>query len=236
LAILNSGHHRDGASVLRCDGENNEPKSFSTWSAVVVGSIGSLSSTLESRSIVIDIFRKRRDEKVARVHPADRQRLRELANRAALWAKDHREGLSNAAPELPDCLYNRDQDNWRPLIAIADAAGGHWPQTVRRVAIGMNGRNEDPSEGVMLLADIRRIFNGKNSDRLTTENLLIALCADAERPWCEYDRGGRITTRQLAGLLKMFGIRSSSVRIGDKTPKGYKRARFEDAFGRYLSP
>ena len=64
-----------------------------------------MSSTLESRSIVIDIFRKRRDEKVARVHPADRQRLRELANRAALWAKDHREGLSNAAPELPDCLY-----------------------------------------------------------------------------------------------------------------------------------
>ena len=186
---------------------------------------------------MIDIFRKRRDEKVARVHPADRQRLRELANRAALWAKDHREGLSNAAPELPDCLYNRDQDNWRPLIAIADAAGGHWPQTVRRVAIGMNGRNEDPSEGVMLLADIRRIFNGKNSDRLTTENLLIALCADVERPWCEYDRGGQMTTRQFAGLIKMFGIRSSSVRIGDKTPKGYnKRARFEDAFERYLSP
>jgi hypothetical protein len=58
LAILNSGHHRAGAAILRCDGDDHEPKAFSTWAAVALVSIGDLPATLECRSIIIDIFRK----------------------------------------------------------------------------------------------------------------------------------------------------------------------------------
>lgn len=237
LAILNSGHHRAGASVLRCDGENYEPRSFNTWAAVVVGSIGALPPTLESRSIIIDILRKRRDEHVERVRRADETRLKELGNRAALWAKDHFDALSNAEPDIPDCLYNRDQDNWYSLLAIADAAGGHWPETARAIASALNGLDEDPSEGVMLLADIRPLFIERGVDRLDTKSLLHALCKDEERPWCEYDRGAGITDRQLARLLKMFAIRPNSIRMpDDKTPKGYMLEWFQDAFDRYLRP
>jgi len=57
-----------------------------------------------------------------------------------------------------------------------------------------------------------------------------------ERQWCEYDRGGSITCRQLAKLLQLFGVRSETIRVGDKTPKGYKLAAFQDAFERYLPP
>ncbi len=79
-----------------------------------------------------------------------------ISSWAAEWGCQHLAKLREAGPEIPDCLYNRDQDNWRPLIAIVDEAGGHWPQTAREIAEVLNGQSEDPSEGVILLADIHR--------------------------------------------------------------------------------
>ena len=87
----------------------------------------------------------------------------------------------------------------------------------------------------MLLADIRRIFDEKAKSRLSTEELISALVDEEDRPWCDFrEQGHRIGARQLARLLKVFGIRPGTVRIGDNTPKGYMRAWFEDAFDRYL--
>jgi Protein of unknown function (DUF3631) len=236
IGILNSGHGREGAYVYRCDGDNHEPRRFCTWAPVVIALIGKLpASSLETRSIVVPVHRKRRDEHVERVRRADRERDRQLATRAIGWAAKHIEALSEADPMLPDCLYNRDQDNWRPLLAIADAAGGHWPETAREIAIAMNGQAEDPTEVVMLLTDIRGVFERERTDRLSTERLIHGLCADEERPWKDYqDQGWEFSDKQLARLLRPFGIGPKSIRIGDRTPKGYLRACFEDAFDRYL--
>jgi len=50
-------------------------------------------------------------------------------------------------------------------------------------------------------------------------------------------KGSGINQRQLAKLLKPFGIAPKSVRLGPRnTPKGYMAAQFEDAFARYLPP
>jgi hypothetical protein len=45
--------------------------------------------------------------------------------------------------------------------------------------------------------------------------------------------GGFLSAGTLAAILRLFDIRPGSVRIGDKTPKGYMRGWFEDAFARY---
>ncbi|MFZ2138758.1 MAG: hypothetical protein WAV78_17800, partial [Xanthobacteraceae bacterium] len=44
--ILNSGHTRDTAIIIRLVGDNHEPKEFSTWSAKAIAAIGKLSGTL----------------------------------------------------------------------------------------------------------------------------------------------------------------------------------------------
>jgi hypothetical protein len=44
-----------------------------------------------------------------------------------------------------------------------------------------------------------------------------------------------MTARQLAALLRPFGIRSITMRVGEATPKGYALTDFEDSFARYLS-
>jgi putative DNA primase/helicase len=161
-----------------------------------------------------------------------------LRLRACRWAFQHLAKLRKADPEIPDCLYNRNQDNWRPLLAVADAADGHWRETARAIAETLSGESEDPSEGVMLLADIRRIFDKQSPDRLSTQELLAALREDEDRPWHDYrEEGFGITDKQLARLLKLFAIHPNSVRIqGKGTPKGYMRAWFQDAFDRYLPP
>ena len=141
--ILNSGHTRATAQVWRCEGESREPKGFSTWAPVAIAKIGTLPETLESRSIVIQMQRKRPDERTQPITSEDRQAFADLASMAARWAADHADALAEAVPALPDDLFNRTRDNWRPLIAIADAAGGHWPERARRVAVLLSGSAED---------------------------------------------------------------------------------------------
>ena len=112
--ILNSGHNRAGAKILRSiPGDTGDWKAglFSTWAPIVLASIGGLPPTLEDRSIMINVIRKHRGEKVERVKTTDRSHQRQLANRAGQWAKAHFEALRNADPTLPPCLYNRAQDN-----------------------------------------------------------------------------------------------------------------------------
>lgn len=125
--ILNSGHSPDGA-VWRADGAKYDPKGFSTWAPIAIAKIGKLPETLESRSIIIPMRRKRPDEPVTPYRPdRDRPVLDELARKCARWAKDNVQSLKGADPLMPKQLTNRAADNWRPLFAIADAIGGDCP-------------------------------------------------------------------------------------------------------------
>ena len=49
------------------------------------------------------------------------------------WATDNAEALKGTEPEMPPGFDNRLGDNYRVLLAIADLAGGEWPEKrVRR--------------------------------------------------------------------------------------------------------
>ncbi len=51
--FLNSGHSRATAFVIRCHGEDNQPRCFSTSAAIALAGIGTLPATLADRSIEI---------------------------------------------------------------------------------------------------------------------------------------------------------------------------------------
>ena len=125
IGILNAGHARAGAfvEVAEATGEGFEPKRFCLWAPVVFGLIGKLpAAPLESRSINILLKRKRPDEIAEPILPADEKRLHALKVRAIRWGARMTTELRGDDPILPDCLYNRDRDNWRPLIAVAEKA------------------------------------------------------------------------------------------------------------------
>jgi hypothetical protein len=233
--ILNSGHRKGGA-VLRTVGEDFEPRSFSTYSPCAIALIGKLPATLADRSVAIELRRRTEDEVVEQFRFDRANHLDDLARKAKRWGADNADRIRFADPNMPAGVFNRAADNWRPLLAIADAAGGEWPARARQaVQISGVSNGADQSRGVLLLSDIRAIFMERRVDRLASAALIQALIGLDDRPWSEW-RGARpLSTNNLAKLLDPYGINPQTIRTSSSdTPKGYLFSQFEDAFARYL--
>lgn len=234
--LLNAGHTRDAAQVVRTVGENHEPRVFSTWCPKAVAAIGRLPGTIEDRAIVVTMRRRTVDEPVDRLRP-DRIRAEAevLRRKARRWAGDHLERLRGLEPEPVPGLNDRAQDNWLPLLAVAEVADGSWRQRARAAAVELSGGIEEDSVGVLLLQDLASIFAERQVDRLTTQEVLKALHGLEERPWGDWRQGRPLSAEQLARILKDFGVRPRPF------PKGKVRGyRLEDglqeAIRRYLPP
>jgi putative DNA primase/helicase len=235
--ILNSGHTRVAANVIRNVELNGEhlPRRFSVWAPKAIATIRDLADTLEDRSIVVQLQRKPKGAKVARLRKRDCHDFAMLRSKAARWAQDNFDALADDPdPGIPDDLHDRAADNWRPLIAIADLAGGDWPRRARDAACVLSGAgHEAKSINVECLADIKTAF--AEAEALRSVDLVEILNADQERPWATWNKGKPISQKQVAGLLKPFGIISETVHIeGLKDAKGYRRVRFEEAWAAYL--
>jgi putative DNA primase/helicase len=234
--IINAGHTRDSAYVVRVVGEDFKPTRFSVWGAKALAGIGHLADTLMDRAILLELRRKLPHETVDRLRHAEPELFQGLAAKLARFAEDYRDEVRRARPELPDSLNDRAQDNWEPLLAIADVAGSDWPARGRRAALKLSGTDSPSmSTGTELLADIQEVFESLRVDRISTARLIEELCKDDERPWATYNRGKPITPRQVSKRLGEYGITSTTIRIGLDTPKGYRRDMFDEAFQRYLS-
>jgi hypothetical protein len=57
--VINSGHQRSNAFVIRTVGDNHEPKRFCTWGPKAIALIGKLPATLASRAVHIELKRMR---------------------------------------------------------------------------------------------------------------------------------------------------------------------------------
>jgi len=246
VGILNSGHRR-GGQVLRTVGDDHEPRAFATYAALAIALIGSLPATLHDRSVVVDLKRRLPNEPIEPFRHDRASHLDELARKATRWAKDHADAIADADPQMPPGVFNREADNWHPLLAIADAAGGEWPKRARMAASKSHAAADDnaASRVERLLADIRDIFKAKesrrevNADRISSASLVSALVEIEDGPWGEYGRSGKpLTQAKLAHLLNQPGLRIEPqvIRMGDKTPRGYLLSQFEDAFARFLPP
>jgi 5S rRNA maturation endonuclease (ribonuclease M5) len=236
--VLNTGHRRGGtASCCVGQGANISFKDFSTFCPKAVAGIGKLPDTVADRAIPIRLKRAAQDEKVERFRRRDvESEATRLRAQIEAWCSGIIPVLRDARPELPDELTDRQQDGAEPLLAIADAAGGDWPRALRQslIALCAEARAADSSIGVQLLTDIRQVFDGRGVDRMASADLAAALCEIETSPWAELSHGKPITPGKLARLLSAHEIKPHSVRIGDKTPKGYQREDFEDAWARYL--
>ena len=241
--VINSGHRKGGA-VIRTVGDDHEPRKFSTYAACAIALIGKLPTTLHDRSApVIDLKRRLPSEKVDNFRLDRTAHLDELARKAARWASDNAARIQDADPALPAGLFNRDGDNWRPLLAIAEAAGGKWPDRAREAAAiccAVAGV-EDASQVELLLSDIRDVFAAKKADgitladEITSAALVERLVAIEGHPWAEMGKSQRpLTQTRLARMLRPLGIGPEKVGPEDKRLQGYSRDRFKEAFSRYL--
>jgi len=239
--MVNAGYLRDGY-VLRSEavGDSFEPRMFSVFSAKALAGIAlekHLHDATMSRGVVFNLRRKLSHESVNRLRHADRDLFAGIAEKLARFALDYSQQVRQARPVLPDVLSDREQDNWDGLLAISSCAGDEWLARATVAALKLSGSDEKTaSTGNELLADIQHVFESKRVDRISTADLITALCEDEEGAWATYNRGKPLSPRQLSTRLKGYGIASKDIRFAAyEVKKGFELPQFSDAFSRYLS-
>jgi putative DNA primase/helicase len=236
--LLNAGHKR-GARAFRCEGDKNEVRAFNAFAPAVLAGIGHLQGTLHDRSVQIRLVRARPGEVMARFDSRRIARERELNRKLARWAHDNSARLEACDPVMPQDCFNRLADNWRPLMAVAEVAGGPWLDRAR-TAFALLTSNDDveaQGQGVLLLRDLQELFVTEAADRLTTATLVERLNLMEDRPWCDERKGHGVNANWLSRKLRPFSVHPRTIRTGvgqGDTAKGYHLEDFTESFGRYL--
>jgi Protein of unknown function (DUF3631) len=256
--ILNAGFNR-GAPYIRWNAAAREREECPTFAMAFIAGIGDLPDTIESRSVPITLTRKTRAEtcnltgrhgpcaKVHKFRPRrDRPALDTLRDQlAGCFTPERADRVGAAEPDMPPGLSDRAEDVFEALIAVADLAGGTWPQRARNAALrlmadasGGSGEGDDASgrtDSIRLLINLRQIFVETGEDFTGTRDLIVALCDIEEAPWNTFDHGRGISPHGIAELLRAYGITPRQKKTPPNTvTRGYFRADFEDAWSRYL--
>ncbi|HEY8717742.1 DUF3631 domain-containing protein [Pengzhenrongella sp.] len=229
--LLNAGHQR-GRPALRYDAGSKSVDHIATFAMVALAGIGAMPDTIEDRAVVIRMRRRAPGEDVQpyRVR-RDGPSLVDLKDRLNQWVRANLDALTNAVPVMT--VEDRIADTWEPLTAVADLAGGDWPDNVRDAVLTLTAdrdANTAKSTRTRLLTDCRTAF--ADADALPTADLLDRLRGDPEAPWATYGHAG-LTAMRLGILLREFDITSRNMRLPTGQAKGYGRSDFTDAWARY---
>ena len=262
-AQLNRSFMRSGARVgknVPLPGGGYEPRLFSTWAPTLIAGIGAQADTAEDRAVIIVLKRKLSSEKVKQLRARDGKDLAVLARKIARFVSDNEEYLRTHIPAALEVDNDRAKDVWEPLLTIAEAAGGEWPDLARSAGRILAGETVEEEEefSVQMLSDIRGLFrdafpagdnahkeepgnaeqkqNGYYGPRLASADIVQKLLQLGDRPYGALGHMQRpLTQHGLARALKEFKVRSGTIRLaGGTTSKGYYLRALEDAFARYL--
>jgi len=232
-AILNSGWQR-GEVIPRANGD------FETFAPAAVAGLATVLlgnphlDTLRDRSVIIHmakpepgsepkIYRPRRDA------PSGER----IGAALAEWGSTHAAEIASAWPELPDGLVLRGAEKWETLIAVADVAGGHWPETARaacqEMTMGTSMRASVLPPRMQLLLDLREVWpEGSDEMRLVDLAPLITRRPGACHGWTSV-----MFVREAPGLLQIDPVR---VTAGGSASQGYTLADLRPAWDEMLPP
>ncbi len=242
IAMLNAGHRR-GATVQRCfeTGGDYVVREFDAFGFRALAAIRTLWDTVLDRSIVVNLERKPRAATVERFNgQVVAGEGEELARQLRRWVDDNREAIAEAETSAPRPLWLHDRacDNWAPLLAVAEFAGGEWPQRILAAARTLStGVHDDGDLGERIIQDIRRVLEADGyPEVIKSGDLAAKLNALDDAPWGDQRNGKGVSTQKLAAMLRPFGIGPDHRRTeGGSGPdvRGYWLEDLESVFSRY---
>jgi hypothetical protein len=240
-AAFNSGHRRGGTIDRTINGQL---VTFKTSVPVVLAGIGNVPLPQARRSIDIRLKRDPKAPINRKQFDSEDEKQREMfaliSAHLTAWAADCKLATK---PPMPEGLTGGQCDNWRPLISIADACGPEVGELAREIAVKMC-RTLDEDFEVLLLRDIRDLFDQKRADRLASAAIVDNLNLLPHGLWVDWrgkhdtDAPRPMTAGIMAKLLAPFGIRPATIwpldrNADSKSSRGYFRSQFEDAWARY---
>jgi hypothetical protein len=211
-------------------------RKFPVYGPKFFAAIGRLPDTLLDRSIVVHMKRRSQDQPVERFRmkraAAEAKPVHDRAARfvqAAAIESAYEEVLAQDLKFLND----RDADLWTPLFVLCKVASpDRWTELekcARTLCAAKAGDDADESYALTLLQDIRTVWPDGEYN-FETKLLIERLKVLEESPWLEHE----LTPRKLARMLRPFEVQPRTIRINDRTAKGYLYEPLKDAFDRYL--
>lgn len=134
-AIINGGYTRHGTYL---NGRGAKASRVPVFGALAMAGLdvmekgtGDTLNALMSRGVKIRMQRAGGDDRPAKVTQVSEGQAVKLSGWLAAWAAQERAGLAVADPVAPEGIDGRAEQIWAPLLAVADAAGGEWPERAR---------------------------------------------------------------------------------------------------------
>jgi putative DNA primase/helicase len=230
-AVIKACHRRAEAFVDRTEEHSGGARYVATyrcWSALAWASIGPMTPEMHGRAIVLPLQPALPEESTGLDHtsPSRSSILIDARRQVTAWAA---KVIELPTPAMPSTLWSRSADNWRPLLAVAELAGGDWPQralaaieAVRKVerrpdlrerlltairdAFYAQARADAVREankaGTPLSDDVINAITPKPDTRIATLDLLDALNNDEESGLGQANHGRGITAYWLRDHLR----------------------------------
>ena len=237
--VINSGHKRKFAFVIRVVNDKGDTGQFTTWCPKTIAMIGLPKRTILSRSIHNRLGRKPKGIKTEKLKEEHYQEFEELRRKISRLANDIRGHVKAFKDESLD---NRAGDNWQPLFAIAAAAGEEWLQEAKLAAQRISKKDAEEMKGFgrYLLESLDQIIQEKRKKEnleptekifLRSLDLCNELNQDQEAPW--KDKPDGIDALRLSKALKEYEIVPKRTREGSDRCKGYWSDEIEKAVQQY---
>ncbi len=226
--ILNAGY-KAGNVMTRLS--RSELVSVPVFGPVCFAGLGNLPDTLMSRSIVVRMRQRRPEDVCETFSPRQHQPLGAMLGASiGAWVATVMGEISTSWPDLPAGVADRAEECWTPLLAVADAAQGEWPERARAAAVALTLGHADedvPSPADRLLGDLRMVWPLPATEpaRNAPTSVLLAALADLPAsPWPAM-WAPESAARELAQLLASRGISPRKIRPPAGSPcQGYRWA------------
>jgi uncharacterized protein DUF3631/CHC2-type zinc finger protein len=241
-ALINAGYER-GLKAIRMErgGSGGFHKvSFDPFCPKMLAGIGRLPDTIIDRSISILIHRRLKIQPCQKYRHRDRASAKPLHDALKAWAADPGplKTLRSSQPQMPDCMSDRQEDIWEPLLVIADAIGGDVPRLAREAARGLCGNDDELGYGTTQLLAIKKIVGDR--DRITSADLINGLWeADALPPRLMEDDepNHKKIGHWLSKFIQSYGGKPArQLWFDDRNLRGYEAADLKQLFERYCPP
>lgn len=242
--ILNSGYQHKGHVWRTLPGKDKRSQVIDLESGEMTGEAGSdvvkfptfcpkilagidngqLPPTLASRSITINLRRKRPDQDVARFLPRKVEPQAELLQDAiSAWVKTNLDAIGDYEPEFLEGVSDRQFQIIEPLLQIAHAAGienearDSLSRLLARPPVTL-------TQGQQVLQAAATYFQASGMDRITTSRL---------------ENATGYNGKLISELLRKYDVKSMTLNkghaaVGDKNAKGYYRRDLQEAIASYL--
>lgn len=256
--VLNSGFKSTGV-YSRCEEVKGKyvERDFCTYAAVAIASIRTKhfrKATLD-RAVIIEMQRRLKTEKVERLRGRQRAELVAPYGRALFeWSRELLPKMTlrgySEQVELPQTVEDRHADILEPLVAIANEAGGAWPERARLVALQVaENQPQSDTAAAKLIALMVTLANDLGEGFLPTRTLVEALNKDSQYQTTlseveesepidpevlqlARNSAGKITPAEIAQTLSDFGLKPKHRSTG-RRDRGYRLSELEAAHERY---